>query len=252
MRVFPIAPKAEQRVRITYYQELDFDHDWATYVYPLATTTRTQADNRVHGRFSVSAHIKSAIPVVSLKSPSHGGDFVMIDHGTGYREASLENRDGDLARDVVLAYQISRPVTGLDLITSKTGNEDGYFALTLTAGRELEKIQTGADYVFILDISGSMATEGKLNTSINSLQAFIKNLSPEDRFEVITFNKRPNTLFNQLTEVSQTSITKAASFLDSQEARGGTSLEPAIATAYKYATTLYLRQITLSFSQHRE
>ena len=39
MRVFPIAPKAEQKVQVTYYQELDVDHDWATYVYPLATAT---------------------------------------------------------------------------------------------------------------------------------------------------------------------------------------------------------------------
>src|SRR6266542_591024 len=40
MRVFPIAPNADQKVQVTYYQELDLDHDWATYVYPLATTTR--------------------------------------------------------------------------------------------------------------------------------------------------------------------------------------------------------------------
>src|SRR3954467_6070244 len=40
MRVFPIAANAEQRVQITYYQELDVDHDWATFVYPLASTTR--------------------------------------------------------------------------------------------------------------------------------------------------------------------------------------------------------------------
>ena len=32
MRIFPIAPSSEQKVQITYYQELDYDHDWATYV----------------------------------------------------------------------------------------------------------------------------------------------------------------------------------------------------------------------------
>src|SRR4051812_11285726 len=37
MRVFPIAAGADQKVQITYYQELEVDHDWATYVYPLAT-----------------------------------------------------------------------------------------------------------------------------------------------------------------------------------------------------------------------
>src|SRR5580765_2022639 len=36
MRVFPIAPNADQKVEITYYQELDSDDDWVTYVYPLA------------------------------------------------------------------------------------------------------------------------------------------------------------------------------------------------------------------------
>ena len=40
MRIFPIGPRAEQRVQVTYYQELDVDHDWATYVYPLSTKTR--------------------------------------------------------------------------------------------------------------------------------------------------------------------------------------------------------------------
>ncbi len=40
MRIFPIAAGAEQRMRLVYHQELDFDHDVATYVYPLATTTR--------------------------------------------------------------------------------------------------------------------------------------------------------------------------------------------------------------------
>lgn len=234
MRIFPIAPKASQKVQITYYQELDFDHDWATYVYPLATTTRAQIDNRVSGRFSVAADVKSAIPITALESPSHGDGFVMINHTDNYSEASLENREGDLARDVVLAFQVTRPVTGLDLLASKTDGEDGYFALTLTAGEELEKIQAGADYVFILDISGSMADDGKLGTSVNSLEAFIKGLGTDDRFEVITFNKIPYTLFNQLTDAGENSMAQAVSFLNSQEARGGTSLQPALAAAYKY------------------
>ena len=44
MRIFPIPAGAEQRVKLTYYQELDTDHDWATYVYPLATVSRPGID----------------------------------------------------------------------------------------------------------------------------------------------------------------------------------------------------------------
>ena len=49
MRIFPIAAGAEQRVKIAYYQELDFDHDQATYVYPLGHSDaprRTAAHQR--------------------------------------------------------------------------------------------------------------------------------------------------------------------------------------------------------------
>src|SRR5688572_14743812 len=42
MRIFPIGPNADQKVQLTYYQELDVDHDWATYVYPLATSSRKE------------------------------------------------------------------------------------------------------------------------------------------------------------------------------------------------------------------
>src|SRR3954471_13815236 len=49
MRIFPIAANAEQRVQITYYQELDVDHDWATFVYPLASTTRNGVNQRTTG-----------------------------------------------------------------------------------------------------------------------------------------------------------------------------------------------------------
>jgi Ca-activated chloride channel family protein len=234
MRIFPIGAGAEQRVQIAYYQELDFDNDWTTFVYPLSTVTRPTIDSRVQGRFSASLDIKSAIPIVAMESPSHKQDFLVVKHSDNYYEASLESRDGDLARDLVLAFQVSRPQTGLDLIASKEKGEDGYFSLTLTAGEELEKDETGSDYVFILDISGSMQNEAKLETSTNSVDAFINALSPEDRFEVITFNKQVNTLFNGLQNADAASLEQAEIFLDSQEARGGTHLKPALTTAYKY------------------
>lgn len=234
MRIFPIGAGAEQRVQIAYYQELDFDNDWATFVYPLATATRPKIDSRVQGRFSASINIKSAIPIVAMESPSHKQDFLIVKHSDSYFEASLENRDGDLARDIVLAFQASRPQTGLDLIASKEKGEDGYFSLTLTAGEELKKVETGADYIFILDISGSMQNEAKLETSTNSVDAFINALGPEDRFEVITFNRQVNTLFKGLQKADEASLVRAETFLKSQEARGGTHLKPALSAAYKY------------------
>ena len=70
MRIFPIAARAEQRVEITYAQELDYDHDTATYVYPLATvavsgspTTNSGEVLFVVGNQERSPHCRNAEPI---------------------------------------------------------------------------------------------------------------------------------------------------------------------------------------------
>ncbi len=234
MRVFPIAARAQQKVQVVYYQELDVDHDWATLVYPLATTTRGRIDSHARGKFSMTVDVKSEVPVVAMESPSHPKDFAIAQHNAKYFQASLETSEGDLNRDVVLAYHLSRPHTGIDLIASRQGAEDGYFCMTMTAGEELKQREAGMDYVFILDISGSMSDDGKLDLSRNSLDAFINNLGKDDRFEVMTFNVTAHPLFNQIMPASAEQKAAAQAFLASQEARGGTVLNPALNTAYKY------------------
>jgi Ca-activated chloride channel family protein len=234
MRIFPIAPLAEEKVQITYYQELDYDHDWATYVYPLSTATRPGLSDHTVGRFALTLDVKSQVPIVAMESPSHPNEFAIARHGDTYWQASLERKNGDLSRDVVLAYHLSRPKTGIDMITSRQGTEDGYFCLTLTAGEELAAQNTGMDYVFVLDISGSMNDDGKLNISRNSLSAFINALEPRDRFEVMTFNVEARALFRKLVDASPDTKKSGAAFLNSQQARGGTILHLALTTAYKY------------------
>ncbi len=234
MRIFPIAPNADQKVQITYYQELDFDHDSATYVYPLATSAKRIADSRVNGKFAFTLEAKSAVPITEMKSFSHADSFVIAKHDDSYYQASLEMKEGSLAKDIVLAYNLSRPQTGIDLITSKANGEDGYFCLTLTAGEDLAKRDEGMDYVFVLDISGSMANDGKLLLSKDSVGAFINELGEKDRFEVMTFNVQPNLGFNELRAADPAAKEAAAQFLSQQQARGGTILAPAVTTAYKY------------------
>src|SRR5205085_10031536 len=84
MRIFPIAPGADQKVEITYYQELDFDHDTATYVYPLATATRKGVNARTTGKFAIGFDVKSAVPIAALESPTHGQPLAIAKHSDAY------------------------------------------------------------------------------------------------------------------------------------------------------------------------
>ena len=235
MRIYPINARAEQRVRLEYYQELEFDNDQATYVYPLSTVTQTGANQKTVGRMALSLKVLSEVPIDELRSVSHHNQFVIASHSPNFVEASFEADGGDLSRDFVLTYRTARAQTGVDVVTSTPPGEDGYFMMTLTAGDELAEFDRPMDYVFVLDISGSMADAGKLHMSQNSIEAFVRGLSPDDRFEVMTFNVQPQTLFGNLVATGDESLDTASQFLASQLARGGTALTPAIQTAYKYA-----------------
>jgi Ca-activated chloride channel family protein len=234
MRIFPIAAGAEQRVRITYYQELDHDHDQATYVYPLATATHPGIEARTRRRFAFSLDVTSPVPITALTSPSHGGDLVVVPHDESYVQASLEVTEGNLQRDVVIELQLERPRTGVDLVTSRRNREDGYFCLTLTTGQDLEEMKEGADYVLVLDISGSMSDDGKLGRSTGAIEAFIDVLGADDRFELITFNAMPGGLFQKLAPVTDATRRQARGYLAQQTPRGGTQLGPALGLAYRY------------------
>ncbi len=247
MRIFPIGPQAEQRVRLTYYQELDVDQDWLSYVYPLATASRRGLDARTSGRFSLDLDARSLVPIVEARSPSHGKDLVFVRHSDGYYQASLERPAGEhLNDDVVVALRLARPHTGFDLAAHHEPGLDGTFALTLTAGEDAARNEAGMDYVFVLDVSGSMAEEGKLGVSRDSVAAFVEALDPKDRFDVLTFNIRAQTLFGALTPVSPESLARARSFLASQQAQGGTSLLPALTEAYGLGGERPLNVVVLS------
>jgi Ca-activated chloride channel family protein len=233
MRVFPIAPRAKQRVQVTYYQELSWDHDRATYVYPLRTQTVSElASDRTEGRFSFALEARSLVPVMEMTSASHEDAMVTARLAEGLWHASLEAREGNLSRDVVVTYRTRRAETGIDLLTSRPPGEDGFFQLALTVGDELKPQTDGADYVFVLDVSGSMAHDGKLRLGRESLGAFFEVLGEEDRFEVLAFNVQPTPLFRTLNPVTGPARERAKRFLKQREARGGTILEPALTRAY--------------------
>lgn len=235
MRIFPIGPNARQRVKVTIYQELDFDHDQVSYVYPLATVTRSNINQATTGKLAMTLRVLSEVPITTMQSPSHADGFVIAKHNEKFFEASYETTAGSISKDFVLNYDLARPRTGVDVITSKPDGEDGYFMLTLTAGQELAKLDQPMDYVFVLDVSGSMRNASKLIMSKDSIDAFVKELSDQDRFEIIAFNVQPEQLFKQLQPADNEHLQQARVFMDQQAARGGTNLVPAIQSAYSYA-----------------
>jgi len=73
-------------------------------------------------------------------------------------------------------------------MTYREAGKDGYFSLdSLTQDKVLDSEIVAKDIVFVLDTSGSMADEAKMEKARSALLFGIKNLRDGDRFNVINF-----------------------------------------------------------------
>ena len=73
-------------------------------------------------------------------------------------------------------------------MTYREPGKDGYFLLMLSPKDDVaERELVNKDIVFVLDTSGSMADEGKMDKAKKALLFGIKTLRDGDRFNVINF-----------------------------------------------------------------
>lgn len=64
--------------------------------------------------------------------------------------------------------------------------------LTVTPGDDLKPVTEGSDWVFVLDISGSM--QGKYATLADGVQRAMTKMRPNDRFRIVLFNSSASEL----------------------------------------------------------
>jgi Ca-activated chloride channel family protein len=101
-----------------------------------------------------------------------------------------------LDKDIVVYWRLADNLPGsVDLVTHKPDADGmGTFMLTLSPGDDLQAIDEGRDWTFILDISGSM--KGKYQTLAEGVKRALKKMSINDRVKVILFNQRARELTN--------------------------------------------------------
>ena len=94
--------------------------------------------------------------------------------------------------------------------------------LTFTAGDDFTIIEDGRDWVFILDVSGSM--QGKLATLSNGVQKALGKLNPNDRFRIFTFNQSARELTSSFVNASAENVRHYTDVVGRLQAGGGTNL----------------------------
>ncbi|MCF7992758.1 MAG: VWA domain-containing protein [Thiohalocapsa sp.] len=129
-----------------------------------------------------------------------------------------------LDRDIVVYWRLAQNLPGsVDLVTHKpdaTGR--GTFLLTLTPGDDLAPIQTGSDWVFVLDISGSM--QGKYATLADGVSQALGRMRPDDRFRIVLFNDGARELTSGYVNATPASVQEWANRVAAVQPGGGTNV----------------------------
>jgi len=173
---------------------------------------------------------------------------VTIQPGAGH-EKFITLADGTIPadRDFVLEWQPpagAGPTTSL--IAEHVGSDTFLHGTVFPPGPDFTATKSqGRDLTVVIDVSGSMA-----GTSIEqvrqALDTLLTWLTPEDRFNLITFESITTQLFPDLSAATASNIDTAKRFVTELKADGGTDLNPALEAALSGdEDTLRLQQVVV-------
>ena len=184
------------------------------------------------GDFKLRATINSGIPIKETASPSH---HVRVDYrGAKRAEVDLLAEPGNGPnRDFILRYQLAGAEieTGLLLFQDKDNKDEKYFLAMIEPPHHVTPAQIPPrDYVFIVDVSGSM-NGFPLEVSKTLMRDLLSKLKPTDSFNVLLFSGTSALLAERPLVANGENIARGIKLVDDQVGSGGTELLPALKRA---------------------
>lgn len=269
--IFPIGPHSEKKIELTYSQVLTGDAGTVGYRYPLGTgwrangfisdvprpmppprplprpvprpmppiregdeqgTSRLPQPRPTVGVVSGEIEIVSRIALKGIYSPSH--EIEVKRDGERRARITFETRATSGQPDLQLFYALSEQEFGASLLTYREPGKDGYFMLLLAPKAELdEKAVAAKEVVFVLDTSGSMADDGKMEKARAALRFGVNALNARDRFNIVSFAGEEHLLSERLLNADAGGKKQALEFIERLKATGGTNINDALLAAFK-------------------
>jgi Ca-activated chloride channel family protein len=214
-------------------------------------------NEQVLEQFSFNLSFRSSYPIDALRLPNHPNAKIdrvsdkewnlSLSNSRGATNQDLADNTGEaqglsgsdqrampvafLDKDILVYWRhVEGLPAALDLLAYRSSDGEerskaagkGTFMLTLTPGDDLAPLQEGRDWVFILDISGSM--QGKFATLVEGVRQGLGKLSPLDRFRVVMFNSRATDFSGGFQPVTPQSVEAVLNRLENFQPQGSTNL----------------------------
>ena len=226
--IFPILPHSDKKLELTYSQVLKAESGTVAYRYPLGIGRQVTQIASVSGRIELEG--KDSLR--NIYSPTHAIDVNRNNHHRSI--ISFESQAGKEPEDFQLFFTRSNEDFGMTLLTHRDAGKDGYFLLMISPkGDWSEQEYSAKDIVFVLDTSGSMAEEGKMEKARAALLYGIRILRPKDRFNVISFAGEDRLMETGMITADDQGRKRGERFVQSLRPVGGTNINQALLTAMR-------------------
>lgn len=253
--VFPVKANQEVKIKLVYLQNTQTDTGIGRYVYPLEDggvdiekQNFWDRNETVDEQFSFNVKLRSSYPIDGLRMPQHTHANMQQLNGNEWQASLInsakaaisQNKEGEtvdsptsstasttvtsLDKDIVLYWRHApNQPASVDMLAYKEPNSSkGTYKLTLTPGTDLPIMQQGRDWVFVLDISGSM--QGKFASLVEGVRDGLGKLNTNDRFKVVLFNDQAQDLTNGFVKAEQHNVEQIIQRLDQVRPNQGTNL----------------------------
>ncbi|HEX6731128.1 MAG TPA: VIT and VWA domain-containing protein [Pyrinomonadaceae bacterium] len=226
--IFPIPPHSDKKLELTYTQVAKADAGTVAYRYPLGTGRQIASIGSVAGRIE----LESKEPMRNVYSPTHAID---IKRDNDRRSVvSFESERGKEPQDFQLFYTISKDDFGLTLLTHREAGRDGYFLLMISPKNDWSDQEYSAkDVVFVVDTSGSMSEDNKMEKAKSALLYGIQILRPQDRFNVISFAGEEHLMESGLISADESGRRRGEEFVKALRPVGGTNINQSLLTSLR-------------------
>ncbi len=187
--------------------------------------------------FNLKVNLASPIGIQEIRSPSHAID-TQLDAGGAAKQASVRLADtssrgvqGSNNRDFILDYRLAGNGIQSGVLLQKGEKENFFLAMVQPPKAVAAKDISPRDYIFVVDISGSMHGF-PLDTSKALLRQLIGNLRASDTFNVLLFSGSNRFLSPQSVPATPANINAAIRTIDEMGGNGSTELLPALRRVY--------------------
>ena len=184
--------------------------------------------------FNLKVNLASPIGIQDIRSPSHAIDTAM-DAGSAAKRASVQLAGAASRvsnnRDFILDYRLAGNAIQSGVLLHRGEKENFFLAMVQPPQAVPQAAITPRDYVFVVDISGSMHGF-PLDTAKALMRQLLGNLRASDTFNVLLFSGSNRMLAPHSVPATPANVNAAIRTIEQMGGGGSTELLPALRRVY--------------------